>query len=168
MKKHLYLYLFIFAALVALITYINGRKYQEELEEKITELRSLNSTSEAQLKDYRNAPAPAGAIFSLDQNPEAENYFYSRNMTVEKVQKLVKDALRARNLEKGGNNLIPYKGEGRGFAVNDMQLINNKWILANFFDGQRWGEVLLQYDINEDQTVDFTTIKAMLYATAGN
>jgi hypothetical protein len=46
-----------------------------------------------------------------------------------------------------------------------MQLVNNKWILANFFDGQRWGEALIQYDINDDQSVDFTTIKAILYAT---
>jgi hypothetical protein len=166
MKRHLYLYLFIFAALIALIVYINGRKYQEDLEQNIIELREQLQKKEGEFKDYRNATASASSnLFTVEGNPEVENYFLSRGMEVDEVQQLVKDKLREKNLQERGNPLIPYRGEGRGFAVNDMQLVNNKWILANFFDGQRWGEALIQYDINDDQSVDFTTIKAILYAT---
>jgi hypothetical protein len=166
MKKNIYLYLFIFAALIALITYVNGRKYQEELEEKVESMRSQlfetdrarkAAQSEVMLKEEDQT-------FSLKGNPEAEMYFQSDDLTTDKVQTLVQDQLLQLNIEqKGGNPLIPHAGVNRGFQINNMKLINHKWVLANFSDGRQWGEIILSYEINDDKKVTFETLTSFIY-----
>lgn len=167
MRKHLYLYLFIFASLIALIFYINGRKYQEKLEEQVIQLRKEiaeaddNNDPVVDLESIDNNSELSS--FLLTENPEAEEYLYNAGLSVEEVKQKVTDRLLALNLQEGGNPLIPYTGEGRGFHVNNMAFINHKWVLANFFDGDRWGEILIEYNFDENKELELNTAKALLY-----
>lgn len=166
MKKHLYLYLFIFASLIALIFYINGRKYQEKLEAQVVQLRK--QVSENDKKEPAMIPESPDteselSSFLLTQNPEAEEYLYNSGLTVDQVKQQVTDKLLSLNLEKGGNALIPYTGEGRGFLINNMAFVNHKWVLVNFFDGDRWGEALIEYNYDEEKNLELSTVKALLY-----
>jgi hypothetical protein len=167
MKKSLYLYLFIFASLIALMFYINGRKYQEKLEAQVIQLRKEVAVKDDEQKDNTVAIATSNggelSSFLLSQNPEAEEYLYNSGLTIEAVKQQVTDRLLSLNLEEGGNALIPYTGEGRGFHINNMAFINHKWVLVNFFDGDRWGEALIEYNFDENNTLEVTTVKALLY-----
>ncbi|WP_167342121.1 hypothetical protein [Nonlabens sp. SY33080] len=162
MKKNLYLYLFIFASLIALIFYVNGRKYQTQLEQKIVELKKEADKQEEKLETVQAQIAIADFI-TIKGNPEAENYFLKYNLTSSQVEALLYDKLLELNIKDGGNPLIPYIGANRGFAIDQIQTLNHKWIAANFTDGDQWGDVLLKYDIDQDQEVTFETIETVLY-----
>jgi hypothetical protein len=45
-----------------------------------------------------------------------------------------------------------------------VKLLNHRWIIANYSNGELWGEVLLKYFINEDQTVSFEVMNSYLYS----
>ncbi|MGB5980658.1 MAG: hypothetical protein WBG46_00810 [Nonlabens sp.] len=165
MKKHLYLYLFIFASLIALVLYINGRKYQEQLEKQVSELRSKVQSKDSEIDDLEvssNTNSSSNS-FSLDQNPEAEDYFYSMNLTVDKVKQRVTDRLLELNLEDGGNPLIPYVGADRGFQISNILFVNHKWVMVNFYDGDQWGDALIQYNFDETNELELETIKSLIY-----
>jgi hypothetical protein len=165
-RKSFYLYLFIFAALIALVIYVNGRRYHEKLESQVQSLRTeLYETDQAR-KDALSVQVKAdyeNSVFSLKGNPEAENYLYNIGLDAFEVERIVKDQLLELNIKEGGNPLVPYIGKGRGFRINDTKFINHKWVLANFTDNDRWGEVLIRYDINENKEVKMETIKALLF-----
>ncbi|ARN79054.1 hypothetical protein BST97_14245 [Nonlabens spongiae] len=165
MRKHLYLYLFIFASLIALVFYINGRKYQEKLEQQVAELREDIEENKQQSGSTESSLPTTGVEhpFTLAFNPEAEEYLYDMDLTTQEVEQQVMDKLLELNLNEGGNPLIPYTGAGRGFQISNSFLVNHKWVLVNFYDGDQWGEAMIQYDIDADKNVELSTIKALLY-----
>jgi hypothetical protein len=166
LRKSFYLYLFIFAALVALITYVNGRKYQEKLEEQVQSLRKELYKTDQERKDALSTGVKLdyeNSVFSLKNNPESEEILYNLGLNAAEVENIVQDQLLDLNIKEGGNPLIPYQGGGRGFRTNDTKFINHKWVLANFTDGKQWGEILIQYNINKDKQVQFETIQALLF-----
>jgi hypothetical protein len=169
MRKHLYLYLFIFASLIALIFYINGRKYQEKLEAQVTQLRNeidkADKERKAMLSQEKTTADYNGELssFLLSQNAEAEEYLYNSGLSVDQVKQEVTDKLLSLNLVEGGNSLVPYTGQGRGFHINNMAFVNHKWVLASFYDGDRWGEALIEYHYDQDNNLEVSTVKALLY-----
>ena len=164
MKKHLYLYLFIFASLIALVFYINGRKYQEKLESQVALLRKNEEKKDKEIKELELKVIESQDLsFSLDKNAEAENYLYESNLSVEEVKQSVTDKLFELNLQDGGNPLIPYIGEGRGFQISSLRFVNHKWVLVSCYDGDQWGEALIEYNFDSEKSVELETIKALLY-----
>ena len=130
MKKNLYLYLFIFASLIALIFYVNGRKYQTQLEQKIVELKKEADKQEEKLETVQAQIAIADFI-TIKGNPEAENYFLKYNLTSSQVEALLYDKLLELNIKDGGNPLIPYIGANRGFAIDQIQTLNPQGTTSN-------------------------------------
>jgi hypothetical protein len=164
--KSFYLYLFIFASLIALVIYVNGRKYQEKLEDQVQSLRKELYETDQERKEALSTEVKAdyeNSVFSLKGNPESENYLDSMGLEASEVEALVRDQLLELNIKEGGNPLVPYIGQGRGFRINDTKFINHKWVLANFTDNDRWGDVVIRYDINEKKEVEMETIKALLF-----
>ncbi len=162
MKKSLFLYLFIFASLIALIVYINGRNYQEALEKDVISLRKQTMEKESILDSIRNVNFQQPLNFTLEQHQEAENYLNKLGFTAEEVKQQVTDQLLELNLETGGNPLVPFIGQGRGFQINDTRFINHKWVLVNFSDNNQWGELLITYTIDDDRNIDLQTTASVL------
>ena len=162
MRRSLFLYLFIFASLIALILYVNGRNYQEALEKDVISLRTKTIEQEKLLDSIEDAQLNVPLNFTLEQHQEAKNYFEKLGWTSERVQQKVTDQLLDLNLTEGGNPLVPFVGEGRGFQINDTRFINHKWVLVNFSDNYQWGELLVTYTINEDKTIDLKTTASVL------
>jgi hypothetical protein len=44
-----------------------------------------------------------------------------------------------------------------------VKVLNHRWIIADFSDGEYWGEVLLKYFVNDDQTITFEINQSLLY-----
>jgi len=162
MRRSIFLYLFIFAALIALIVYINGRKYQEVLERDVISLRVKTMEQEAALDSIEDAELLMPLTFSLEQHQEAYDYFNKLGWTVEEVKQNVTDQLLELNLTEGGNPLVPFMGQGRGFQINDTRFINHKWVLVNFSDNYQWGELLITYTLKEDKTITLETTASVL------
>ena len=162
MKKSLFLYLFIIAMLMNLFTY----KYftGKEKSMQVTEEKSPSSVKSDSLKiaDLENKLYDAN-VFSLEYNDRAMNYLNQNDINA--FSEKVKQALLAYNDDKEGNKYTYQTKMGeQKFIINKVKLLNHRWIIANYSNGELWGEVLLKYFINDDQTVSFEVMNSYLYS----
>ena len=64
------------------------------------------------------------------------------------------------------NELKIYKPLCREFCLKDsnkVKILNHRWIIADFSDGEIWGEVLLKYFVNDDESIAFEVNQSLLY-----
>ena len=164
MRKSLLLYAFILIALLNVFTYMFYSKevaFEQNRYEKTTKkLRdSLNSVT-AKLNDAN--------YFSLEKNENAQNYFDAESsekmIPYEKLIPYVTEKLLDFNDNPKGN---PYVGQDQiganKFIVNKVKILNHRWIIADYSDGEIWGEVLLKYFVNADESVSFEVNQSLLY-----
>ena len=164
MKKSLLLYLFILALLFNVFTYMYYSKelaFQQKRYVKIEKKLKDNLNSNANILAESN-------YFSLEKNENAQNYFNpdnaSKTIQVEKLIPFVTEKLMDLNANPKGN---PYVGQDQigpnKFIINKVRILNHRWIIADFSDGEYWGEVLIKYFVNDDETVSFETFQSLLY-----
>jgi hypothetical protein len=164
MKKSLLLYLFILAVVMNIFTYMYFSKKSASDETRLT-------TTSKHLKDSLNVVSSQLAdanYFSLENNQNAQNYFDSGSgdkiIAYEKLIPVVKDKLMDLNDNPKGN---PYTGQDQigpqKFIINKVKVLNHRWIIADFSDGEYWGEVLLKYFVNEDESISFEIIQSLIY-----
>ncbi|GAB5474457.1 MAG: hypothetical protein Mars2KO_25560 [Maribacter sp.] len=160
MKKNIFLYLFVFAALIALYLAVSGSKMSDS---NIVKIEKLNSETEV-LKDSvqnLNLKVLDMQYFSLENNDDALAYY--EHLSLEDPSRYIADKLLETNETAGTNPLIPYEGMEGDFKLNKIKIMNHKWIIADFSDGKFWGEILLKYELKDDMGVDFTLIDHLLY-----
>ena len=164
MKKSLLLYLFIIILLLNVFTYMYFSK-------ELTFVKDKSAKIESKLKkDLADAEVKLidANYFSLEKNENAQNYFNPDNATktiqVEKLIPIVTEKLMDLNANTKGN---PYVGQDQigsnKFIINKVKILNHRWIIADFSDGEYWGEVLIKYFVNDDETVSFETFQSLLY-----
>jgi hypothetical protein len=164
MKRSLLLYLTILFALTTIFTYafLNSEVefVQKRFEKTTTKLRDSLTTVSNKLADAN--------YFSLEKNENAQNYFDSQNsnktIQYEKLIPIVTEKLLDFNANPKGN---PYTGQDQiganKFIINKVRILNHRWIIADFSDGEIWGEVLLKYFVNDDDTISFEVNQSLLY-----
>jgi hypothetical protein len=164
MKKSLLLYLFILALLFNVFTFMYFSKEIDFQQNRYVKI-------EKKLKDSKNSNTSQLAeanYFSLEKNENAQNYFNPDNATktiqVEKLIPFVTEKLMDLNANPKGN---PYVGQDQiganKFIINKVRILNHRWIIADFSDGEYWGEVLIKYFVNEDESVSFETFQSLIY-----
>ena len=167
MKSKIFLYLFIFAALIGLYLFVSNGKMMDSRQEKIAKLQD----QVAQLKDSVESSQDAiqksqlSALelqyFSLENNDDALAYY--DHLKLENPTRYISDKLLETNEKKGDNPLIPYEGMESDFKINRIKLLNHRWIIADFSDGKYWGELLIKYELKDDLGIDFTMMDHLLY-----
>lgn len=160
----MFLYLFILAVLmnVFTFTYYEKRANFEESQFKKTNANYKNKLAVA------NEKLTDANYFSLENNQNAQDYFDNSNakkiLLYDKLIPFVKEQLLNFNDNPKGN---PFTGQdqlgNQKFIINKVKILNHRWIIADYNDGQFWGEVLLKYFVNEDGTISFEIIKSLLY-----
>ncbi|NAS13499.1 hydrolase [Poritiphilus flavus] len=160
MKSRIYLYLFIFAALIALYLAVSGNKRAsgnegriQELQSNVEDLRDSLQASQLKVLDMQ--------YFSLENNDDALAYYDHLNL--DDPSRYISDKLLETNERRGDNPLIPYEGMESDFKLNKIKILNHKWIVVDFSDGKYWGELLLGYELKDDLSVDFTLKDHLLY-----
>ena len=164
MKNSFLLYLTILAVLSTLFTYMflsNQVNFEQKRYEKTTKkLRDSLTLVTNQLAD--------ADYFSLKKNENAQNYleasFPDKSIQYEKLIPVVTEKLLDFNSNPKGN---PYTGQDQiganKFVINKVKILNHRWIIADYSDGERWGEVLLKYFINEDDSISFEVNQSFIY-----
>ncbi|OAB27275.1 hypothetical protein SAMN05444395_10481 [Flavobacterium fryxellicola] len=164
MKKSLFLYLSILAVLFAVFTYSflgSEVKFEQERYKKTTtKLRDSINLLTTKLADAN--------YFSLEKNENAQNYFDSGSsekvIQYEKLIPAVTEKLLDLNANPKGN---PFTGQDQiganKFIINKVKVLNHRWIIADFSDGDIWGEVLLKYFVNDDESFSFEVNQSLLY-----
>ena len=164
MKQSLLLYLTILAVLSSIFTYMFLSKqvaFEQNRYAKTTKkLRDSIALVSNQLLDAN--------YFSLAKNENAQNYFDSgisdKIIQYEKLIPVVTEKLLDYNSNPKGN---PYTGQDQigmnKFIINKVRILNHRWIIADFSDGEIWGEVLLKYFVNTDETISFEVNQSLLH-----
>lgn len=160
MKKSIFLYLFIFAALICLYLIVSSGKMAtanaeqvNKLQAKVIKLKDSVQSSELKVLEMQ--------YFSLENNDDALAYY--DHLDLENPARYIADKLLETNETKGDNPLVPYEGMQNDFKINKIKILNHKWILTDFSDGKYWGELLIKYELKDDLGVDFTLIDHLLY-----
>ena len=164
MRQSLLLYLFILALIFNVFTYAY---YSKEVAFNKEQLEKLTKKSKANEVKWNDNLIDAN-YFSLENNEKAQNYFYSdvpeKNIDYVSLIPLLKDELLNFNDNPNGN---PYTGQEKiganKFIINKIKVLNHRWIIADYSDGEYWGEVLLKYFVNEDKSISFEVNQSILY-----
>lgn len=161
MRRTIFLYLFLFAALWIVFQYIHNSKYSANAEKRIATLEQKLATKDAMVSQMEEKLVLTSG-FTLEGNVNAREYFERSEFDINEITLKVSDAVIEKNTAQG-NDLIPYEGDTRSFLVNSVQLLNHRWVIADFTDGNTWGELLIRYFINDDGTIDFEVADELLY-----
>ncbi|UII75978.1 hydrolase [Flagellimonas sp. HMM57] len=160
MKNKIFLYLFIFAALIALYQFVSTNNMQkafysdaESLKTEISDLKDSLQQSQLKILDVQ--------YFSLENNDDALAYY--DHLKLKNPSRYIEDKLLETNEKKGDNPLIPYEGMESDFKINKIKIINHRWLLADFSDGKYWGDLIIKYELKDDLGVDFTLMDHLLY-----
>lgn len=170
MRRSLYLYLFILAVLINVFTYAYFTKVGAFETERLEKQNKRLTDSIAAVSE-RMADAN---YFSLESNQNAQNYLEvsatnGRFIPYDKLIPLVTERLLDLNENPKGN---PYTGQeqigAQKFIINKIKVINHRWIIADYSDGEYWGEVVLKYFVNDDESVNFVMVDTFLYPKVTN
>ena len=157
MKRSLLLYGIVFSVLINIFQFVNSSNILKRSEEVATiskkELKKAQDTI-AILRD--------NDMFSLTTNENAQEYYFEYD--IKALQTKVKEDLTAFNADKKGNKYVSYDQIGDNpFLINNIKILNHRWIIANFSDGKVWGEVLIKYFHNVDKPTEFETVETLIY-----
>lgn len=164
MRRSLLLYLFILAVLMNIFTYVYFSK--QAAAEGLTS-GSTNKRLKDSLALVKNQLYDAN-YFALENDQNAQNYIIDNNLDkiipYDQFSTKVIEQLMNYNDKPEGN---PYTGQtqlgAQKFIINKAKLLNHRWIVADYSDGEYWGEVLVKYFINPDKTVSFEVVESFLY-----
>lgn len=164
MKNKLFMYLFIFTLLIVVFQYVNSKKILDAGAQKMELIKDLNKDLRAEQSTLKEELSDL-SLFDFKHNQEAKDYFENNNINSEALIPFLKNELYKLNEGKGQHPLIPYSAsEGKKMQFNTIKMLNHRWIIADFSDGEFWGEILIQYFITEDQKVDFEVLDHLLYS----
>lgn len=166
MKSRIFMYLFIFSLLLIVFQYMNSKNILDSYEAKInkqqTKIEALSDSVQSLYdKNYDLT------LFKITNNGDAQNYYYDTGIEIDKIEDLVTDALYSTNTYEGEEHpYIPYLSTtDNKMMINQIRVVNHKWVLANFTDGKFWGELFLNYQI-DGEAVRFELKDYILYTGA--
>lgn len=163
MKQRIFMYLFVFAALLVLFQYVNSKRVFENMNNQIGNCKTNAEKYKDSILLLQNEVLEL-SHFNLDRNEDAISYFEAEGYDVSELKLVIKDKLYELNFAKGEHPIIPYSSsEGKKMLLNTVKILNHRWIIADFSDGEFWGELFLTYFINEDKTIDFNVSESFLY-----
>ncbi|MEM1002447.1 MAG: hydrolase [Bacteroidota bacterium] len=164
MKRHLFLYLFVFALLTIIYLFVDFRKKYESyyetvqnFENKLEKLDSINLALNDENFDL--------SYFKFDANEEAMYYFERQGYQVDELQAAIFDALYATNVYEGEDHpLIPYVSmTDRPILIDKARILNHRWIIANYTDGQHSGEIFLNYNVVTKDSINFKLTDYLMF-----
>jgi hypothetical protein len=169
MRKSLFLYLFIIAVLMNIFTY----KYfttKESNEQNTATSEPKSDESKTVVDSLANVIQDINS-FSLENNDRAQNYLFESNKIndMPAFAEKVKQALLAFNDGPEGNKYTDQVKMGdQKFIINSVKLLNHRWIIANYSNGELWGEVMLKYFVDDKGAISFEIMNSYLYPAVLN
>ncbi|TXK74749.1 hydrolase [Mesonia sp. HuA40] len=131
---------------------------------KITELKDERDEALLLRDSIMNLQTAHQERFTLQSNDKARMYVEDLGFEATELAQLLEQKIVGANAIDQDNPYVPYQGLNGVMRINSVKVLNHKWVIAEFTDGTYWGEVLLNYFINEDQTIDIEMNNGLLYA----
>ncbi|CEN35288.1 hydrolase [Capnocytophaga cynodegmi] len=167
MNKNIFIVLFVLSAILNLILLTTKQKKTNEQvqtsENHLDKSLSLNE-KEILIDSIRKLTIEKSELkyFNLDDNTYARDYF--AKMGIKNPTELVTSAILKTNTDKKQYSLIRFKSQNDSFQINKVKVLNNKWLICDFSDGENWGELLIKYQINDDKKINFIVFDDLIYS----
>lgn len=164
MKSRIFMYLFIFSLLLILFLFMNSKSIIEDYDKNLSKLEAREAIYEDSLKTLKDENFEL-MRFSLEFNDDAMSYFEDQGYKISELIPFIKDELYKLNVYEGDDHpLVPYASmTGNKMMINSIKLLNNRWIIADFSDGKYWGEMIMTYEITDEQELKFKLLDYLLY-----
>ena len=158
------MYLFIFSVLLIVFQYVNSKHIIEKYDVDIKTYKSKNEILETKLSVLEDENAELN-YFSIDNNEEAWTYFEDQGFdTAQLIPKITDGLLEMNNYTGVDHPIVPYVSmTDSKIVINKVKILNHKWVLANFTDGKYWGELFINYSVNDTGNIAYTLTDYFLY-----
>lgn len=162
--RKIFLYLFIISLLIIIFQLIYSTKKLSFEAERYNHLKKNLLLTRDTIVELKEKLAEVD-YFSLETNEDAQNYFIkSKIICTDSLMSKVKNKILSYNEKRKGNSLVPYDPiNARNFLINKIKFLNHRWIIADFSNGEIWGEVIIKYFVNDDDTFFFETRESIIY-----
>ena len=164
MKSRIFMYLFIFSLLLILFLFMNSKSIIEDYDNNLSKMEAKALVYQDSIKTLKDENFEL-MRFSLEFNDDAMSYFEDQGYKISELIPFIKDELYKLNVYKGDDHpLVPYASmTGNKMMINSIRLLNNRWIIADFSDGKYWGEMIMIYEITDNQELKFKLLDYLLY-----
>jgi len=148
MQNKILIYVLVFTSLILIFLSINYTKISNLnesnsriLKNKIDSLENQYNLLNKQFKDE--------IYFSLIDNQDALAYF--NEIDVDSLVSYIRDELYEKNFNKNSDSFVPVSNAKNKYLINKVKILNHKWIIADFSNGSRWGEMWIEYQLNGNE-----------------
>ncbi|WP_229719246.1 hydrolase [Winogradskyella schleiferi] len=168
MKHKILMYLFIFSVLLLIFQYVNSKNIIDKYEKDIVTVKSQLSESEERIKTLEAQNFELG-YFNIEGNEDALTYFEAQGYNTEKLIPAIIEGLYNMNDYEGEDHpIVPYVSmTDSKLLINKVRILNHKWIIANFTDGEFWGEIFVTYEIDENNDLKYKLVEYLMYPKVG-
>ncbi|WP_245940697.1 hydrolase [Winogradskyella eximia] len=164
MKNKILMYLFIFSVLLLIFQYVNSKNIIDKYEEDIVKVKSKLSESEKTVKTLEEQNFEL-SYFNIEGNEDALTYFEAQGFDTEQLIPAIVEGLYDMNDYEGEDHpMVPYVSmTDSKLLINKIRVLNHKWIIANFTDGEFWGEIFVTYSIDENNDLKYKLVEYLMY-----
>ena len=163
MRKSIFMYLFFFAVLFIVFQYANEKTIWKAQDNTIKNLFLKLEKAQDSISGLSDTLANA-TYFSLQGNENALEYIERLGLEATDIQAIIYDQIYDKNGAVGGNPIIPMASVKGNFKINKIKLLNSRWIQADFSDGDNWGELIIEYFFNQDNSIELIPLSSFLYS----
>ncbi|MBN4047120.1 hydrolase, partial [bacterium AH-315-P13] len=155
--------------LLAVFLYVNSKSILDKYEVDIANFKekiSVYEDSKMVLED-KNLDL---LYFNLENDDYGLSYFEDDGYDTSELIPFIKDELYKLNVYEGDDHpIVPYASMTDGkILINKVKLLNHKWIIADFTDGEYWGQLFLTYEIVNKKELKFKLVEFFMYPPQAN
>lgn len=159
------MYLFIFTLLLVIFQFVNSKNIIEDYDKKLTNYMEDNTHLKDSIRVIQDNATANLYAFKFDTNDDAMTYWEDDGYRISEFIPFITDELMNLNIyDTEDHPLVPYASmSGKKMVIDQIRMLNHKWIIASFTDGTYWGEMLLAYTIEDRKDLKFKVIESTLY-----
>ena len=148
MQNKILIYILVFTSLILIFLSINYTKISSLNESNSRILKKKIDSLENQYK-LLNKQFKDEIYFSIIDNQDAQAYF--NDIDVDSLVSYIRDELYEKNFNKNSDSFVPVSNAKNKYLINKVKILNHKWIIADFSNGSRWGEMWIEYQLNGNE-----------------
>ncbi len=164
MKSRIFMYLFIFSALLIIFQYVNSKNIIDKYEKDIKRYKTTMAEQEQSIATLEEQNFELN-YFNIDRNDNALDYFIAQGYNADELIKAITEGLYNMNDYEGDDHpIVPYVSMTQSkLLINKIRIMNHRWIVANFTDGEHWGEIFVTYEIDESNNLKYKLVEYFMY-----
>ena len=168
MKARIFMYLFIFSALLIIFQYVNSKNIIDKYEKDIKKFKAKTETQKQTITELEDQNFDLN-YFNIDRNDNALDYFIAQGYDTDKLITAISEGLYDMNIYEGEEHpIVPFVSmTDSKLLINKIRIVNHRWILANFTDGQHWGEIFVTYEIDDNNQLKYKLVEYFMYPKLG-